>query len=193
MKPPRPRRRASRRCGAALGRRQPVELARVDEHLALRVLDVRDALVDLAVGRLHDLPDGQVERGREVEVALVVRGHGHDRARAVVGQDVVGDVHGQRSPFTGIDRMQTREDARLLGRLRARSAVFFTPARRTYSRTSSESIRATSSCSGARTKKVAPYSVSGRVVKTGTSSSSSSIRKRISAPSSGRSSCAAAP
>ena len=44
---------------AALGRRQPVELARVDEHLVLRVLDVRRALVDLAVWRPDDLPHGR--------------------------------------------------------------------------------------------------------------------------------------
>ena len=30
--------------------------------------------------RVDDDPHGQVERAREVEVALVVRGHGHDRA-----------------------------------------------------------------------------------------------------------------
>ena len=41
-----------------------------------------------------DLADRQVECLREVEVALVVRGHGHDRAGAVVHEDVVGDEHG---------------------------------------------------------------------------------------------------
>ena len=70
----------------------------------------------------------------------------------------------------------------------ARSSVFFTAARCTYARISSPfSARvascSTSSCSGASTKKVAPNSVSGRVVNTGTSSSSSSTLKTISAPS----------
>ena len=65
----------------------------------------------------------------------------------------------------------------------ARSSVFFAEAWRTYACTSSDSIRATSSCSGASTKNVAPKSVSGRVVKTVTSSPHSSIRKSISAPS----------
>jgi hypothetical protein len=35
--------------------------------------------------------DGQVEGLREGVVALVVAGHGHDRAVAVFGQHVVGD------------------------------------------------------------------------------------------------------
>ncbi len=65
----------------------------------------------------------------------------------------------------------------------ARSSVFFCAVARTYSSTSGVRIRSTSGCSGAITKNVAPYSVSGRVVKTGMSTSSSSIRKRISAPS----------
>src|SRR5699024_6167947 len=36
---------------------------------------------------------GQVHGAGEVQVALVVRGHGHDRAGAVVGQYVVGGPH----------------------------------------------------------------------------------------------------
>ena len=103
---------------AALGRRQAVELRRVDEHLALGVLDVRHALVDLAVRRPHDLADRELERRREVEVALVVRRHGHDRARPVVRQDVVGDVDRQPLAVHGIDRVEAGEDARLLDRLR---------------------------------------------------------------------------
>ena len=58
----------------------------------------------------------------------------------------------------------------------------------TYSRTSAlvggrATSRSSSGCSGASTKKVAPKSVSGRVVKTGKSRSSSSQRKVTSAPS----------
>ena len=101
------------------GAGRPSNSAGVDEHLALRVLDVRDALVDLAVRRPHDLADREVERRREVEVALVVRGHGHDRARPVVGEHVVGDVHGQPLAVHGVDRVQAGEDAGLLGRRRA--------------------------------------------------------------------------
>ena len=40
--------------------------------------------------RVDDDLHRQVERAREVEVALVVRGHGHDGAVAVVGEHVVG-------------------------------------------------------------------------------------------------------
>ena len=49
-----------------------------------------------------DAADRQVELGREVEVALVVAGDGHDRAGAVLHQHVVGDVH--RDPLA-VDRV----------------------------------------------------------------------------------------
>ena len=70
----------------------------------------------------------------------------------------------------------------------ARSSPRFAADFRTYARNSSafgerSASRSTRGCSGASTKNVAPKSVSGRVVKTGTSMSSSSIRNRISAPS----------
>ena len=39
---------------------------------------------------IHDRTHRQVEGLGEVEVTLVVGRHGHDCARAVVGQDVVG-------------------------------------------------------------------------------------------------------
>ena len=66
---------------------------------------------------------------RELEVALVVGGDGHDRPGPVVGQHVVGDVHGQSLVVHRVDGMQAREDACLLrcrgpvgGLLRARAA-----------------------------------------------------------------------
>jgi hypothetical protein len=70
----------------------------------------------------------------------------------------------------------------------ARSSAGLAPALRAYSRISSpfgdfSASLSTSGCSGASTKKVAPNSVSARVVNTGMSMSSSSTRKRISAPS----------
>ena len=65
----------------------------------------------------------------------------------------------------------------------ARSSARRVPACLAYSRTSSLAVRSTNGCSGATTKNVAPNSVSGRVVKTGMSTSSSSTRNRISAPS----------
>ena len=64
-----------------------------------------------------------------------------------------------------------------------RSSTERVPALSTYARTSSFASFSTSGCSGASTKNVAPNSVSGRVVKTGMSMSSSSSRKSTSAPS----------
>ncbi len=65
----------------------------------------------------------------------------------------------------------------------ARSSPRLAAVRRAYSLTSSVPNSSTNGCSGATTKNVAPYSVSGRVVKTSMSRSSSSTRKMISAPS----------
>ncbi len=45
-------------------------------------------------------------------VAAVVRGHGHDGARAVAGQNVVADPHGHFLAREGIDGVRAREDAR---------------------------------------------------------------------------------
>ena len=61
----------------------------------------------------HDLHDRQPERLRELAVALVVRRHGHDRARAVLHEHVVGDVDRQPLAVDGIDRVEPGEDARL--------------------------------------------------------------------------------
>ncbi len=144
--------------------------------------------VDLAVGRDDDGLDGQLEALRERVVALVVGGHGHDRAGAVLHEHVVGDP--DREPVV-VDRVRDEApggDAGLLllgvGALGSRAACrvahvvqHLLLVRRPLAR------RRTSGCSGARTKNVAPKSVSGRVVKTGMSMSSSSIRKTTSAPS----------
>ena len=56
---------------------------------------------------------------REVQVALVVRGHRHDRAGAVVGQHVVGRPHRDPLAVHRVDRVHAQEDAGLLpvGRL----------------------------------------------------------------------------
>jgi hypothetical protein len=50
-------------------------------------------LVVAVGGGLDHAAHRQVEGGRELEVALVVRGHRHDRAGAVLHQHVVGDEH----------------------------------------------------------------------------------------------------
>ena len=146
--------------------RQPVERARVDQP---------PVLVD-------HLDDRQLERLGELAVALVVRRHGHDRAGAVVHQHVVGDPDRQPLAVDRVGHVVAGEDAglRLLGGavLGAPRAGVLRVCLRLLAR-----MRSTNGCSGATTKNVAPNSVSGRVVKTGMSRSSSSTRKRISAPS----------
>ena len=120
----------------ALARQQPVAQAVVDRAvaLALAVEPVDDLLQRLAVvdavelgrgvhqravarvGQLvaafDDAADRQVELRGEVEVALVVAGDGHDRARAVLHQHVVGDVH--RDPLA-VDRVDDRAAQRHAG------------------------------------------------------------------------------
>ncbi len=93
--------------------RQTRELRGVDEALLLGVRDVSPVLPLSALGRDDDL-HRQVVAARELEVALVVRGHGHDRPGPVLHEDVVGDP--DRKPLTvhGIRHERAREDAGLL-------------------------------------------------------------------------------
>ena len=69
-------------------------------------------------GVQHD-PDRQPERPGEVQVTLVVRGHRHDRAGAVVGQHVVGRPDRDALAVDRVDRVPAQEHAGLLavGRL----------------------------------------------------------------------------
>ena len=62
------------------------------------------------------LDDRQVEGLGELEIALVVRGDGHDRAGAVVHQHVVGDPDPERLAGRRVHGMTAREDAGLLPR-----------------------------------------------------------------------------
>ena len=165
----------------ALRRRQPVELARVDEHVVLRVGDVRQ--LRLPLRRPDHLAHGQVERLREVVVALVVGGHGHDRAGAIVGEDVVGDVHRDPLAVDRVDRVQTREDAGLLDRRGALLGLLRRGVAHVAACTSSDVDPRHQLVLGREHEERRPKSVSGRVVKTVTSSPHSSIRKSISAPS----------
>ena len=91
---------------------------------------------------------------RELEVALVVRGHRHDRARAVVHQDVVGDPDRDRLAVHRVDGVAPKYTpvfaaSATLARRRSRRAAC-----RTYSATSAASAvprpaARTSGCSGA--------------------------------------------
>ena len=132
---------------------------------------------------VDDLDDRQVERLGELAVALVVRGHGHDRAGAVVHQHVVGDPDRQPRAVHRVRRVVAGEDAglRLLGgallvSLRARSRGRIVRPR------ACRSARRAGARARAR-RRSRRRACPGRVVKTGMSVSSSSIRKRISAPS----------
>ena len=80
--------------------------------------DVRPALSGLgALGRGDDLPDlDPVALGERV-VALVVGGHRHDRARAVLHQHVVRDPDRDHLAVDGVHGVPAGEDAVLLLRL----------------------------------------------------------------------------
>ena len=81
----------------------------------------RSRLRRVGVGRRHDLHDWEVEHLREVEVTLIMRGHGHDRARAVGSEHVVGDEDRQLLAVHGVDPEHALElhAGRLLVELRA--------------------------------------------------------------------------
>jgi hypothetical protein len=70
-----------------------------------------------AIGRRDDLPHLEPVALGERVVALVVRGHGHDRARPVLHQDVVRDPDRDRLAVDRVDRVAAGEDAVLLLRL----------------------------------------------------------------------------
>ena len=76
-----------------------------------------DAVVDKAVpirclvGRLDNLDDRQIELRGELEIARVVRRHGHDRAGAVAGENVVGNPDRNLLAVDGIDGVGAGEDA----------------------------------------------------------------------------------
>ena len=189
---------------SALVGRQPAELAAVDQHLVVRVRDVapRRDRRPRSPGARDDPADRQPELLRELVVALVVGRDGHDRAGAVAGEDVVGDEDRDPLAVDRVDRVgadrrrRSSRDRSTAARSRSRSA-----ARATYASTSARRSgavsAATSGCSGARTMNVAPNSVSGRVVKTRSSSPPGVVggrrgrRTRSRRPRTGRSSSSA--
>jgi len=69
----------------------------------------RQRLVGLA--GVDDLDDRKVELLREIVVAVIVRGHGHDRAGAVAHDDVVGDPDRNAGAVGGIERVGAGEYA----------------------------------------------------------------------------------
>ncbi len=70
----------------------------------------QDFFALLVIGRwVHDWNDVQTEGLREFEVTFVVCRHGHDRAGAVTGQDIVGDPNRNRVSINRIDRVAASE------------------------------------------------------------------------------------
>ena len=149
---------------------------------------IASASIGSEPSRLDHDPHRQAVLPCEREVALVVRGHGHDRAGAVLHQHVRRGVDGHRLAVDRVHRVHAEERRlpscrRLRGRpsrpaRRARSA-----ARPRSSVPPSFASRSTAGCSTEKTKNVTPHSVSGRVVKTSISSPVSSIVKVTRAPS----------
>ena len=98
---------------------------RVDDR-ALRLvggLSVEPTRVDQPAVLVDHRHDGDVEALRERSVALVVRGHRHDRACPVVHQHVVGNPDRNQLVGHGVRCVEAREDAGLLLR---RSALLAT-------------------------------------------------------------------
>lgn len=63
------------------------------------------------IATLDDFEDGEVVCFGEFPVALIVCRDGHNRACAVVHQDIIGDVDGDRLPVDGVDGMRACPDA----------------------------------------------------------------------------------
>ena len=113
------------------------------------------ASASLAVHRPNHRPDVDAVLPAEFEIALIVRGHGHDRAGAVAHQHEVADPDGNRFAAEGIDGAQAGIEAFLLDIARAllRARVDHLLRRACAS---GPSFVATISCSGARIRQVAP-------------------------------------
>ena len=97
----------------------------------------------------------------EFQVALVVGGDAHDRAGAVVHEDVVGDPDGHLLPVVRIDRVVAGEEALLLDQADvSRLARFFLVGEHLFEPASLAASlpisSATSGCCGASCTEVAP-------------------------------------
>ena len=104
---------------------QPIAHRRTSAAVCAQPLD--DRLRRLLVGQARELRrvdklavvvdddlDRQIEPLRELAVALVVGGDGHDRAGAVVHQDVVGDPDGNARVIDRVRREEAGEDTGLV-------------------------------------------------------------------------------
>ena len=98
----------------SLGRGEAGELARVDERLVLGVRRERAHLGRLTARRDDHRRHRQPVLHRELVVALVVGGHGHDRSGPVLHQHVIGDPDRDLLLVDRVGRIAAREDAVLL-------------------------------------------------------------------------------
>ncbi len=195
----------------ALAREDGVAQAVVDQAFAqTAALDLvehqRDSLLDIlaveeigvdhapllgVVGFLFEVAaldygdDLQPEAAGEGVVARVVGRNGHDGARAVAGEHVVGDVDRDGPAGKGIDGERTcghAADASGLGDALALGALLGLMYSSTAARFPGAVSSPTHSCSGAMTMNVTPKMVSGRVVKISSLRSEPSMSKKTCAP-----------
>ena len=68
-------------------------------------------------GRLNGADHGELESARERVVTFVFGGNGHDGARAVAHEHVVGGEHGKRTAVHRVHGEKAREHSRLLSRI----------------------------------------------------------------------------
>ena len=92
----------------------PIEFCRPGQHAVLRVGAVR-GLRRLTISITDDRFHGQRVLASKLPVPFVMRRHGHDRARAIVHQHVVGDPHGNGLAGQRVRGAQARIHAELLG------------------------------------------------------------------------------
>ena len=156
----------------ALAGRHAIQRAGVDHHALVR--PGLGQLIGADILARAAAPPGLIGRPnclRELEVALVVRRHRHDRAGAIAHQHIVGDPDRDRLVVDRVDRIGADKHAGLrfgrcwCARSRSPASTCATYAS-TSARCSGTVSLATSGCSGASTINVAPQSVSGRVVNT---------------------------
>ena len=111
------------RCGqpgddgrSALVGEHAVEVATVDQALVRGMGDIgaRHRVVGPGSRSGNDPADRQPEALREGVVTVVMGGHGHDRARAVAGQHVVGDEDRDALAIDRVDRLGAEGHAGLL-------------------------------------------------------------------------------
>ena len=86
--------------------RQTIQEAAVDRNAVTEV-----CLAGEVGRRLHDSDDRQIVGLCKLPVASILPRHGHDRARAVADEHVVGDPDRDFRTARGVDRKRTREDA----------------------------------------------------------------------------------